>query len=94
MNKTGLVDAVATETTGTKKDAEAAVDAVFRAISQSLARGEEVSVHGFGIFEVVDRPERDGRNPQTGEAIKIAASKSPKFKPAKQLKSLVAAPSA
>ena len=72
-----------------KKDAERAVDAVFETVFNSMSRGEDVNVSGFGIFKVAKRKERMGRNPATGESIKIAASVKPKFRPAKALKEAV-----
>jgi DNA-binding protein HU-beta len=86
MNQAELVSAVATALDLSRKQAEAAVSAVLAPISGALARGEEVKLNGFGAFEVVDRPARAGRNPQTGAAIEIAASQSVKFKPAKALR--------
>jgi DNA-binding protein HU-beta len=70
----------------TKGDAAKAVDAVFNVIQGALAKGDEVRVHGFGSFAVAARPARQGKNPRTGQAITIAASKQPKFSPAKALK--------
>lgn len=86
MNTTELVDAVASATGTAKTNAKAAVDAVFAAISSQLAAGNEVSINGFGKFNVKASPEREGRNPATGEAMTIAASKTAKFKPSKTLK--------
>jgi DNA-binding protein HU-beta len=88
-NKQDLVNSVATETGLTKKDASAAVEAVFNAIQDSLAKGEKVQLIGFGNFEVRERAARKGRNPQTGEEIKIDASKIPAFKAGKALKDAV-----
>ena len=73
----------------TKKDATAAVDAVFASIQETLAKGEKVQLIGFGNFEVRSRAARKGRNPQTGEEIEIAASKIPAFKPGKALKDAI-----
>ncbi|NLM68782.1 MAG: HU family DNA-binding protein [Firmicutes bacterium] len=89
MTKTELVDQVAARTNLSKKDAAAAVDAVFSTISESLARGEKVQLIGFGSFEVRERAERIGRNPQTGADMTIPAKKVPAFKPGKQLKDSV-----
>ena len=86
MNKTELVAAVATKADLSKKDAEAAVKAVLDAVTEALADGEKVALVGFGTFEVSERAAREGRNPQTGEAMTIAASKTPKFKAGKALK--------
>ena len=88
-NKAELVDNVAKVTGLTKKDATAAVDAVFSSIQENLAKGEKVQLIGFGTFEVRNRAARKGRNPQTGKEIEIAASKVPAFKPGKALKDAV-----
>ena len=92
MNQTDLVTAVAAALDLSRKQAEATVAAVLAPISGALARGEEVKLNGFGAFELVDRPARTGRNPQTGAAIEIAASRSVKFKPAKALRDLLSPP--
>ena len=89
MNKTQLIDVVATKTGLTKKAAEAAVNAVNEAITEALAAGDKVQVIGFGTYEVKERAARDGRNPKTGEIIKIAASKAPAFTAGKALKDAV-----
>ncbi|GAA0444221.1 HU family DNA-binding protein [Lentibacillus halophilus] len=89
MNKTDLIDAVAEKSDLSKKDATKAVDAVFDSVMDSLKQGEKVQLIGFGNFEVRERSERKGRNPQTGEEIKIPASKVPAFKPGKALKESV-----
>ena len=73
MNKTQLIDVVARETAMKKKDAEAAVDAVFAAIANALSDGDKVQLIGFGTFEAKECAEREGRNPATGEKIQIAA---------------------
>ncbi len=86
MNINELSDRIATETQLNKDDARKIVDAVFAAIGEAAARGEEVALAGFGKFKVTDRPEREGRNPSTGAAIKIAASKKLGFTPAKAVK--------
>ncbi|ANZ58158.1 DNA-binding protein [Fructilactobacillus lindneri] len=88
-NKAELVDDVAKSTGLTKKDATAALDAVFDAIQDQLAKGERVQLIGFGSFEVRERAARKGRNPQTGKEIEIPASKVPAFKPGKALKEAV-----
>jgi DNA-binding protein HU-beta len=88
-NKAELIDKVAAATDLTKKDATAAVEAVFDSITETLANGEKVQVIGFGNFEVRDRAARKGRNPQTGEEIQIPASKVPAFKAGKALKEAV-----
>ncbi len=88
MNKTDLVNAVVA--TGLKKkEAEAAVTAVFGAIEGALANGEKVQLIGFGTFEVRERAAKEGRNPRTGETIKIEASKVPAFKAGAALKNAV-----
>jgi len=89
MNKTELVAAMAEKTELSKKDAEAALKAFVDVISEELKKGEKIQLVGFGTFEVSERQEREGRNPQTGAPMKIAASKSPKFKAGKALKDLV-----
>ena len=89
MNKSELIDQVATDAGISKKDAGAAVNATIKAISEQLAKGEKVSVLGFGTFETRERAARTGRNPATGEKIKIKASKSPAFKAGKALKAAV-----
>ena len=89
MTKTDLVNVVVAESGLKKKDAEAAVSAVFGAITNALKDGDKVQLIGFGTFEVKDVAEREGRNPQTGETIKIAASKKPAFSASKALKDSV-----
>lgn len=90
MNKTELITAVAEKADLSKKDAEVAVTAVIDAITEALVQGEKVQVVGFGAFEVKERAERIGRNPQTKETIQIPASKTPVFKAGKALKDAVA----
>ena len=89
MNKTQLIDAVAAKGNLKKKDAEAAVNAALEVIVETLKAGEKVQIVGFGTFEVKERGARTGRNPQTGEAIQIAASKLPAFSAGKALKDAV-----
>ncbi len=89
MNKAELVSAVAEKADMSKKDAEKAVKAVFEVIEESLAQSEKVQLVGFGTFEVKERAERTGRNPQTKEAIVIPAAKVPGFKAGKALKDAV-----
>ena len=89
MNKAELVSAVAEKADMSKKDAEKAVNAVFKVIEESLAQSEKVQLVGFGTFEVKDRAERTGRNPQTKETILIPAAKVPGFKAGKALKDAV-----
>ena len=89
MNKTQLIDVVAIKTGLKKKEAEAAVNAATEAIAEALKAGDKVQLIGFGTFEVKTRAERDGRNPKTGETIKIAASKHPAFTAGKALKDAI-----
>ena len=89
MNKTDLVAAVAAKAEVSKKDADAAVKAVFDAITEALAEGEKVSLVGFGTFEVKTRAARSGKNPRTGEVIDIAETKIPSFKAGSALKGAV-----
>ena len=89
MNKNELVAAVAERSGLTKKDSEKAVNAVVEAIQSALARGEKVSLVGFGTFEVRERSQRSGRNPQTGEVITIPATRVPAFRAGKALKDSV-----
>ena len=86
MNKTELIEIVAKEADLKKKDADAAVNAVFNAIEKALVEGEKVQLIGFGTFEVKDRAAKTGRNPATGETINIAASKQIKFSAGKTIK--------
>jgi DNA-binding protein HU-beta len=89
VNKNELVDAVASAANLKKSDATKAVDAVFDSIADSLKKGDEVRLVGFGTFTVSKRAASEGRNPRTGEKIKIPASKQPKFKAGKGLKDSV-----
>ena len=89
MNKSELIAAVAKQADLTKKDAEAAVNAVTGAITDALKAGDKVQLVGFGTFETRARAARTGKNPRTGEAIEIAASKVPAFKAGKALKDTV-----
>ncbi len=91
MNKTELITAMAEKAEISKKDAEKALTAFTNVIADTLVDGDKVAITGFGTFEVVERAEHQGRNPATGEAITIAASKSPKFKAGKALKEAVKA---
>lgn len=90
MNKSELIAAVAEKTQLTKKDAEKAVNAVFKTIEEALARGDKVQLVGFGTFETKERAARVGRNPRTGDEIKIPATVVPGFKAGKALKESVA----
>lgn len=86
MNKNDLVAHVSDASRLSKADATKAVDAVFEGIADSLKKGNEVRLIGFGTFVVAERAAGEGRNPRTGEKIAIPASKQPKFKPGKTLK--------
>ena len=86
MTKTELIKAVAENTGLTNKDADAAVNAFLDVVKEELVKGGKVQLIGFGTFEVSERAEREGRNPQTGETVKIAESKAPRFKAGKALK--------
>tara|TARA_B100000282_G_scaffold278432_2_gene238018 strand:- start:433 stop:741 length:309 start_codon:yes stop_codon:yes gene_type:complete len=89
MNKQDLVSKVAESADISKTKAAAAVDAVIDAIKTSLKKGDDVRLVGFGTFSVAKRAATTGRNPRTGEPIKIPASKQPKFKAGKELKEAV-----
>lgn len=89
MTKNELIAAVAEHSGVAKKGAERVVNATFEAIAAALEKGEKVQIAGFGIFEVKDREARTGRNPLTGEAIQIAATRAPAFKAGKALKDRV-----
>ena len=86
MNKTELIAEMAKQTGLSKKDAEGALKAFTETVKKQLKKGQKVQLVGFGTFEVVKRKGRTGRNPLTGETIKIKASKAPKFKAGKALK--------
>ncbi len=89
MNKTELVAAMAEQAGLSKKDAEKALKAFTDVVADELKKDGKVQLVGFGTFEVATRKERDGRNPKTKEAMKIAASKAPKFKAGKALKDML-----
>ena len=89
MNKNDLISAVADSSGLTRSDATKAVEGVFDAITGALKKGDEVRLVGFGTFVVTTRKAGTGRNPRTGEEIKIPASKQPKFRAGKQLKDAV-----
>ncbi|MCR5824167.1 MAG: HU family DNA-binding protein [Lachnospiraceae bacterium] len=89
MNKTELVAAIAENAGLTKKDADKALKAFIDVTTAALKKGDKIALVGFGTFEVVKRPARTGRNPQTKQAIKIPASKAPKFRAGKGLKDAV-----
>ncbi|MCQ2609471.1 MAG: HU family DNA-binding protein [Lachnospiraceae bacterium] len=86
MNKQELIEKISEDTGLSKKDAERALNSFIDNIKKSLKKGEKVSLVGFGTFDVSKRKAREGRNPQTGETIKIEASKAPKFKAGKAFK--------
>ena len=89
MNKSELIDAVASATDLTKADAGRAIDATVAAITNTLSNGDSLSLIGFGTFSISHRAARAGRNPRTGETIQIKAAKLPKFKAGKALKDAV-----
>lgn len=89
MNKAELVAAIAEKTELSKKDSEKALKAFIDVVTEELTKGEKIQLVGFGTFEVSERPEREGRNPQSGEPMTIAASKAPKFKAGKALKDVI-----
>lgn len=89
MNKPELISIVADKANTTKKQTEEIVNSLFEAIMEALSDDEKVVITGFGTFEVHERAERTGRNPQTGEEILIAGSKAPVFKVAKVFKDIV-----
>ncbi|MDD6207154.1 MAG: HU family DNA-binding protein [Clostridiales bacterium] len=86
MNKAELVAAIAEKTELSKKESEKALKAFIDVVTEELKKGEKIQLVGFGTFEVSERAAREGRNPQTGKTMKIAASKAPKFKAGKALK--------
>ena len=89
MNKPQLIEQIAKHGGMVKAEAANALEAVCRAVKAALRDGEAVAIPGFGTFEAVEKPERQGRNPKTGETIAIPATRAPKFKPAKGLKDLL-----
>ena len=89
MNKAELLTAMAEKAELSKKDSEKALKAFIDVVTEELVKGEKVQLVGFGTFEVSERPAREGRNPQTGAAMNIPASKAPKFKAGKALKDVV-----
>ena len=90
MNKTELVDAVAAKTGQTKAATAVLLDGFIEVVTESLVKSESVQLIGFGTFEVTERAAREGRNPATGAALKIAAKKVVKFKPGKALAEAIA----
>jgi integration host factor beta subunit len=93
MTKNNLIDHLAETTQLTKKDAEQVIDAVLGQITEALAKGEKVDLRGFGSFQANAKKQRQGRNPQTGDAITIAAKTVAVFKPSKELAERVNQPS-
>ncbi|WP_305840295.1 HU family DNA-binding protein [Photobacterium leiognathi] len=89
MNKKDIVNHIAEQADVNKEQATAALNAIVECITSALADGEDVTLVGFGTFKITHRAAREGRNPKTGEAIQIAASKSPTFKAGKELKTQV-----
>ncbi len=89
MNKTQLIEVIAKATGNAKTDTADTITTLINTIGESLSKGEDVQIPGFGTFTVRDRAARTGRNPQTGKTIEIAASKAPAFKPGKALKDRV-----
>ena len=90
MNKSQLVDAIASEAQITKVDAKKALEAFISVTGETLKKGEKIALVGFGSFDVVAKPARTGRNPRTGEEIKIEAKNVVKFKAGAELSSVVA----
>ena len=89
MNKAELIDAMAAQTNLSKKDVEKVLKSFTDVVASELKNGQKVQLVGFGTFEVSERSAREGRNPQTGAAMKIEASKAPRFKAGKALKDIV-----
>lgn len=89
MNKAELIDVVSQQVEFTKKDTEKVFTAIIDTIKNELVNGNKVQIVNFGTFEVVERATREGRNPKDGSMIQIAASKAPRFKPAKTLKDYI-----
>ena len=89
MNKTELIAAIAEQAEISKKDSEKALKAFVDVVTEQLKKGDKVQLVGFGTFEVSERAAREGRNPQTGKTMKIAACKAPKFKAGKALKDAI-----
>ena len=89
MNKTELVEQIAQKADLSRKEAESAVEATLKTIEEQLSRGGEITLTGFGKFHVAERGARQGRNPQTGATIQIAASRVPRFSAGSKLKESV-----
>jgi DNA-binding protein HU-beta len=89
VNRAELIDSIRDRLGASKNDAEQAVDAVLDTIQRAVAAGERVAITGFGVFERVDRAARTGRNPRTGQTVKVKATSVPKFRPGTQFKGVV-----
>jgi DNA-binding protein HU-beta len=89
VNRADLIDAIRDRLGADKKTAESAVDAVLDTIQRAVATGERVAITGFGVFEKVDRAARTGRNPRTGETVRVKKTSVPKFRPGTQFKGVV-----
>ena len=89
MNRVELVAAIAEQAKLSKKDADAALKAFVEVVTEQLVKKDKITLVGFGTFETSERAAREGRNPRTGETMKIARSTAPKFKPGKSLKDAV-----
>jgi DNA-binding protein HU-beta len=89
MNRAELIDAIRDRLGADRRTAESAVDAVLDTIQRAVATGERVAITGFGVFEKVDRAARTGRNPRTGETVKVKKTSVPKFRPGTQFKGVV-----
>jgi DNA-binding protein HU-beta len=90
VNKADLIDAVSAQLNASKKDVSDVIETVLHEVKRSISRGEKVAISGFGVFERQSRAARTGRNPRTGEAVKIKATKLPKFRPGAEFKAVVA----
>ena len=90
MNKQELIDSVSTQLGHSKRDVSNVIEAALDELKRAVARGEKVALAGFGVFQRHDRKARTGRNPQTGEAVQIKATKLPKFRPGAEFKAVVA----
>jgi DNA-binding protein HU-beta len=90
VNKTELIDAIATDSGLSRTDSARSLDSLITTVQKTLKKGDDVAITGFGKFSVTKRAARAGRNPATGEAIKIKASKAPKFTAGQTLKTAVA----
>ena len=89
MNRADLIDAIRDRLGADKRTAESAVDAVLDTIQRAVATGERVAITGFGVFEKVERAARTGRNPRTGETVRVKKTSVPKFRPGTQFKGVV-----